>query len=647
MLDAANWLRFALAVVSAVLFGSCALYYLSLKADRAALVLLAAYVALDVSGLPQTVLSVVPYHVTWPSFLAGVDVGSLLLELATRAQETILILFCASFPAGERVGRVERVILVSMAAVPILALIPNYALAGNGEYWRVHLFDAFSALCYTWLPSAAIALAAYRLRFVASEERGPAGAALAAMAAGVLIFFGNLVLQPFLLAAGVSFTARYGIDGAWFVPSEFAFTWFTSAAVPVVLIVAFARRRVWTPLVVTGLGILVFVVYAFTRQNYIGLSELFPALVPATMIQRHGAFGVREISARESWLFAFIVGVSTFFFLVFIADLVIPQDATLLTLSTFFAFTAGTVLALTLRPRGHAIAFTVTAEGLAASLSRAPSATVEIRSGATWRGRYAIKRALAEGGQSRVWLARDEKLGRDVVLKEFRGGASGARAALHEARLVSAVDHPNVVRIYDVLDDAGVVVMEHVTNGSLAERLIAGPPSHAQFARLAHDLLGALAAVHAAGLVHRDVKPGNVLFDRNGNAKLSDFGIAHLPGFETTLGGDGARASAVGTIRYMSPEQARGRRVDARSDLFSAAATLFEAYTGKPYRDVRAGESAIELQMRAASEAGFEGAIEPAALHAWFATALAATPDARFTSARAAHEAFDVALAPS
>jgi serine/threonine-protein kinase len=157
---------------------------------------------------------------------------------------------------------------------------------------------------------------------------------------------------------------------------------------------------------------------------------------------------------------------------------------------------------------------------------------------------------------------------------------------------------------------------------------------------VAADLLDGLGAVHGAGLLHRDVKPSNVLLTKDGRAKLADFGVAHLPGLETTKGHE----VPVGTVRYMSPEQARGKKLTPPSDLFSAAATLYEAYTGKPYLEAKPNESAMELQLRAAAEGEFKKPIKPAALRGWFAKALQSDPTRRFAGAAEMRAALERAL---
>jgi outer membrane protein assembly factor BamB len=257
-------------------------------------------------------------------------------------------------------------------------------------------------------------------------------------------------------------------------------------------------------------------------------------------------------------------------------------------------------------------------------------------------GKYRVTRLLGEGAHGRTYLAEDVAAHRPVVVKVLHPRASGD-ASLREARAIAAVRHPNVVTLYHVEQsgDAACLVMEYVDGGSLQQRLARGALGGDEFRRVATGVLDALQAVHDAGAVHRDVKPSNVLLTRDGQPKLADFGVAHLPGMETTVGGEG---TTVGTVRYMSPEQAKGKPATPRSDLFSAGATLFEAYTGTPYLQAEPNESAVELQMRAARAEPFDQRLEPPALRAWFARALEPDPALRFASARAMREALIGAL---
>ncbi|MCA1813761.1 MAG: protein kinase [Halobacteriales archaeon] len=260
--------------------------------------------------------------------------------------------------------------------------------------------------------------------------------------------------------------------------------------------------------------------------------------------------------------------------------------------------------------------------------------------GALVLGKYRVERELGAGSGGRVFLAQDVRMHRGVVLKTLANRDQAA--AIREARAGAAIDHPNVVRVYDV-EDLGreaLLVMEFVPGGSLKDRIAAsGPLAPAAFARVGYDLLAGLAAVHATGSVHRDVKPSNVLLTRDGHAKLSDFGIARLPGFEATMGG-----AALGSIQYMAPEQARGKRVTPRSDLYSAGATLYEALTGHALVEPLEGENPVEMQMRVGAGRPFDDPALPAALRAWFAKAIAPVPEDRFASAEEMRAALDAAI---
>lgn len=268
-----------------------------------------------------------------------------------------------------------------------------------------------------------------------------------------------------------------------------------------------------------------------------------------------------------------------------------------------------------------------------------------LAAGRTVAGRYRVEENLADGGHGSAYLARDTALDRPVVLKEVHDGDGPTLDLAEEARRLGSAHHPAIVTVHDVLrvGDRVLVVMEHVVGGSLDERLDDRPLDDDAFAKVATDALTALEAVHEEGLVHRDVKPGNLLLTEGGGAKLADFGVSRETGEDTTMGM--TASEPVGTLRYMSPEQAKGRRVDARSDLYSLAATLYEAYTGEPYVDVDAGDSLVEVQMKVASLGPFEEDLTGAdALEDWFRKALAPRPEDRFASAREMREALADAL---
>jgi hypothetical protein len=204
--------------------------------------------------------------------------------------------------------------------------------------------------------------------------------------------------------------------------------------------------------------------------------------------------------------------------------------------------------------------------------------------------RYRIVRELGRGGFGEAFLARDERAGRDVVLKrlvgEHRRDAAALRRFQREMRLAATLRHPTIVGVEGVerVGDEPYLVMEYMSGGSLADRLrTGGVLSEADATRLASDVLAALAALHARGIVHRDVKPSNILLGATGTAKLGDFTIAKEAVSGETVGGTGG---LVGTIAYMAPEQARGLPATPRSDLYALGATLYEALAGRPPIDV-------------------------------------------------------------
>ncbi len=203
-------------------------------------------------------------------------------------------------------------------------------------------------------------------------------------------------------------------------------------------------------------------------------------------------------------------------------------------------------------------------------------------------GRYRLERALGHGAMSTVDLAVDTELDREVALKrlaEHLARDDELRARFQrEARFASRIAHPNVVRIYDVgeeEDGRPFIAMEYVDGETLAElvaRRGALPPGEA--AALAAQACRALAAAHEAGLVHRDVKPQNLLLRDDGVLKLGDFGVAFgLEGTRLTLAG-----TVLGTAAYLAPEQARGEEVTAAADIYGVGAVLYELLTARPPR---------------------------------------------------------------
>ncbi|GAA3183420.1 MULTISPECIES: serine/threonine protein kinase [Streptomyces] len=206
-------------------------------------------------------------------------------------------------------------------------------------------------------------------------------------------------------------------------------------------------------------------------------------------------------------------------------------------------------------------------------------------------GRYRLVAEAGAGGMGRVWEGHDELLGRPVAVKEVRLPASSAAErqevlarAQREGRNAAALaDHPNVVTVYDVVIEDGVpwTVMQLVQGRSLREELAHGPLDPGHVTHVAAALLSALRAADDAAVVHRDIKPGNVLLADDGRVLLADFGIARVLGDETIT----APGAFVGSFEYTSPERADGRAGGVASDLFSLGVTLFHAVEGvAPFR---------------------------------------------------------------
>ncbi|MGH3897391.1 MAG: serine/threonine-protein kinase [Pseudonocardiaceae bacterium] len=206
-------------------------------------------------------------------------------------------------------------------------------------------------------------------------------------------------------------------------------------------------------------------------------------------------------------------------------------------------------------------------------------------------GRYRLGAVLGRGTMGTVWSAHDEVLGRAVAVKEVLlapgipdGEADALRErTLREARTIAALSHPNVVTLYDVAreDAAPFVVMELVASRSLAELLQDGPLPTRRVIAVGAAVAAALQAAHAAGITHRDVKPGNVLMAHDGRVKLTDFGIARNPADQTLT----ATGLMLGSPAYIAPEIASGGPVNPPADLWGLGATLFAAVEGRPPYD--------------------------------------------------------------
>jgi Tol biopolymer transport system component len=208
---------------------------------------------------------------------------------------------------------------------------------------------------------------------------------------------------------------------------------------------------------------------------------------------------------------------------------------------------------------------------------------------------YAISAKIGEGGMGVVYLARDCRLGRSVALKVLSPAllvdSEHRRRFVQEATAASALNHPNIVTTHDIDTAEGVtfIVMEYVKGRTLNQVIAAGRLPPHETLKYAVQIADALSAAHEAGLVHRDIKPANIMVSSSGLVKLLDFGLAKLspspPGRATRLPAESAGRTdnglIMGTVAYMSPEQAQGRSVDARSDIFSLGTVLYEMTTGR------------------------------------------------------------------
>ncbi len=210
--------------------------------------------------------------------------------------------------------------------------------------------------------------------------------------------------------------------------------------------------------------------------------------------------------------------------------------------------------------------------------------------------RFRIAAFLARGGMGEVYSARDLKLGREVALKllpvELANDAVALDRFRREARSASALTHPNICTIYDVDEAEGTafITMELLEGQTLKQMLAAGPLEIAMIIDIGMQVMDGLEAAHVKGIIHRDIKPANIFITKRGQAKILDFGVAKRaagPGTvnDLSFANSGAvqltgTGIAVGTIAYMSPEQARGEELDARTDLFSFGAVLYEMSTG-------------------------------------------------------------------
>jgi beta-lactam-binding protein with PASTA domain/predicted Ser/Thr protein kinase len=221
--------------------------------------------------------------------------------------------------------------------------------------------------------------------------------------------------------------------------------------------------------------------------------------------------------------------------------------------------------------------------------------------GSLFDGRYKILRRLGAGGMANVYLAEDQELGRRIAIKILNDRHANddqfVERFRREAKNAAALSHPNIVSIYDRGEAEGsyYIAMEYLDGRSLKELIVSrGPAPVGVAVEYARQILSALRFAHRHGIVHRDIKPHNVLVDGEGRVKVTDFGIARAGASQMTEAG-----SIVGTAQYLSPEQARGSGVDQRSDLYSLGVVLYELLTGTvPFT----GDTPVEIAMKHLSQ---------------------------------------------
>ncbi len=254
-------------------------------------------------------------------------------------------------------------------------------------------------------------------------------------------------------------------------------------------------------------------------------------------------------------------------------------------------------------------------------------------------GRFEIVRLLGRGGMGEVYLAEDRKIGRPVAIKRIRIERGVGEAALAESRArfdvelraTGRLSHPNIAAVYDAFEteDSYCIALEYVPGISLDERLKARPPLTApEAAGLSGQIAAGLDYAHRRGIVHRDIKPGNILLSEDGEVKITDFGIAKLASLDVTQTG-----VALGTPSYMSPEQIRSQTLDGRSDQFSLGVLLYQMLTGRlPFAGANAHAVLYKILHDEPERPGTLNAALPPSVDTVLAKALAKEPSGRYAT---------------
>lgn len=251
--------------------------------------------------------------------------------------------------------------------------------------------------------------------------------------------------------------------------------------------------------------------------------------------------------------------------------------------------------------------------------------------------RYRIVRIIGVGGMAVVFEAVDTVMKRTVAVKmlkeEIAGDAQAVKRFINESRAVSMLSHPNIVSIYDVSvrDDLKYIVMERVDGITLKNYMNSrGPLPPKEIMNYTAQILRALDHAHSKGIIHRDIKPQNIMLLKNGKIKVTDFGIAKLPNAETVTMTD----KAIGTVYYISPEQASGKKIDPRSDIYSLGVVMYEMATGKlPFvADSPVSVALMQVNNQPRPPREILPSVPPG-VEAMILTAMEKNPDKRFQSA--------------
>ena len=215
-------------------------------------------------------------------------------------------------------------------------------------------------------------------------------------------------------------------------------------------------------------------------------------------------------------------------------------------------------------------------------------------------GRYLIESLIGVGGMANVYKGKDVRTGNPIAVKvlkeEFLDNEELVRRFKNESKAISILDHPNIVKVYDVsvTDKLQYIVMEYIDGITLKEYLKqrGGALTWKEVVHFATQVLGALDHAHSKGIVHRDVKPQNIMLQADGSIKMMDFGIARFSRAQSQTVSD----KAIGSVHYISPEQAKGERTDARTDIYSTGVMMYEMLSGQlPFDGTGAVSIAIKI----------------------------------------------------